>query len=141
MNTPDRLDKWLDSLGMEILTAQAGSTEGQFPIVDLLGNIRDATAAKPAWAELHGLCAEAWEQTVRIVESGQPFSQQDVDRLNALLGRLQMVAKGSPLPRSGTRETARPVPPPAATPVSGPETGTIRASCWRIAAPTRLSAG
>jgi two-component system chemotaxis sensor kinase CheA len=122
MNTLDRLGKWLDSLGMEILTAQAGSTEGQFPIVDLLGNIRDETAAKPALAELHGLCAAAWEQTVRIVESGQPFTQPDVDRLNALLGRLQTLARGSPLPRSGAQTTRPPVPPPVAAPVSGPET-------------------
>ena len=58
LNMPERLGKLLDSLGMEIITAQAGSTQGQFPILDLLGNLRDETAGKPDLAGLHGGCAE-----------------------------------------------------------------------------------
>jgi two-component system chemotaxis sensor kinase CheA len=126
MNNQDRLGKLLDSLGMEFITVQAGSTQGQFPILDLLGNIRDETAEKPEFAELHGLCAEAWEQMVRIVESSQPFGQKDVQWLNSLLGRLQKLV---PTPASASArdaEAARPTyppanPAPADSPVSRPE--------------------
>lgn len=123
MNNPDRLGKLLDSLGMEIITAQAGSTEGQFPILDLLGNIRDETAGNPARAELHGLCAEAWEQTVRRVESGQPFTTADVDGLNALFGRLQKLASGIPPASPGGLPPPRPVRPPVTGSDPGPEPG------------------
>jgi two-component system chemotaxis sensor kinase CheA len=121
MNNQDRLGKLLDSLGMEIITAQAGSNQGQFPILDLLGNLRNEAAGKPDIAELHSRCAEAWEQTVRIVESGQPFNEKDVEWLNALLGNLQSLVKG-PSCASGSAPKVTPAaPPPAAPPASKPE--------------------
>lgn len=123
MNYPDRIAKLLDSLGMEIITAQAGSTQGQFPILDLLGNLRDETAGKPALAELHVHCAEAWETTVRIIESGQPFNQKEVDWLNALLARIQQLGKAAPAAPAGAPRPKSPPPPPAApgaAPADGP---------------------
>jgi two-component system, chemotaxis family, sensor kinase CheA len=120
MNYPDRIAKLLDSLGMEILTAQAGSTQGQFPILDLLGNLRDETDGKPALAELHVHCAEAWETTVRIVESGQPFNQKDVEWLHALLARIQQLGKAAPA-AAGTPQPKSPSPPPAAPAVAPAE--------------------
>lgn len=99
---PERLQKLLDSLGMEIVTARAGSNVGQFPILDLLGNLRDATSGVTESAELHALCSTAWERVVRIVESGKPFTQDEVAWLCELLSGLQaltgMGASQTPAP-------------------------------------------
>lgn len=95
MSDSERLQKLLDSLGMEIVTARAGSNAGQFPILDLLGNLRDEAAAKPERAELHTRCAAAWERVVTIVESGQPFTHDEVAWLCELLSDLQALTATS----------------------------------------------
>ncbi|MFO1477214.1 MAG: chemotaxis protein CheA [Verrucomicrobiota bacterium] len=89
MSNSQRLGKLIDSLGMEVISAQAGSNQGQFPILDLLGNIRDETAGKPEFANIHTACAQAWDKTVVIIESGKDFTAEDVTALNALLDQLQ----------------------------------------------------
>ena len=118
---PERLGKLLDSLGMEIITAQAGSTQGQFPILDLLGNLRDETAGKPDLAGLHSCCAEAWEKVVQIIEAGRPFDQPEVDWLNALLARLQQpVRTPSSAPSAIPAIPAAPAAPAAPAPSAAP---------------------
>lgn len=86
----ERLKNLLDSLGMEIATAQAGSTQGQFPILDLLGNLRDEAAGDAALSHMHNHCAQAWERMVEIVESGQPFDAPAIDWLSQLWNTLQI---------------------------------------------------
>ncbi len=85
MNNPNRIPQLSTSLSAEIKAAKAGSNSGQFPILDLLGNLRDEAAGKPALAALNALCAKAWEQMVTIVESGTTFSEADIRWLNDLL--------------------------------------------------------
>lgn len=67
MKNSDRPGQLFDSLGMEIVAAQAGSTQGQFPILDQFANLRDEAAVKPGWMELHTRFAQAWERMVQIV--------------------------------------------------------------------------
>lgn len=104
MNNLDRLQPLLASLAQEVASARAGSDQNQFPILDLMGNLRDAS---PAMAEFHKLCADAWERVVRVVESAQPFSQADMDWLNALVPHLQSLAA----PGTGVPVVAAPAVP------------------------------
>jgi two-component system chemotaxis sensor kinase CheA len=106
---------------MEIITAQAGSTQGQLPILDLLGNLRDEAAEKPDLSPLHGCCAEAWEKVVQIIESGRPFDQAEVDWLNALLARLQKLLSTPASAPSANPASHRPPAAPAQAPVPGPD--------------------
>ena len=92
MNERSRLLKLAGHLQAEIRAARAGDTQGQFPILDLIGNLRDAAAADAELSALVRYCAEAWERTVRIVESGQPFTAEDVAWLHDLLARVQTLA-------------------------------------------------
>ena len=96
MSSSDRLTTLLDSLGMEIVTAQAGSSQGQFPILDLLGNLRDQADGKPEFAEIHHRCADAWERMVQIVESGKSFTAEEINWLNDLLTFLQKAVRANP---------------------------------------------
>ena len=106
MNHQERILQLIASLGTEIGLVQAGSSQGQFPILDLLGNLRDEAAAQPATAKIHGLCAEAWERMVKIVESGNPFDAGDLQWLNDLLAGIQAPAAKTDL------ADAFPLPPP-----------------------------
>lgn len=112
MTMPDPLIHLIASLHTEISAARAGSDQNQFPILDLLGNLRDGSAAIAGLADVHKHCADAWEKVVRIVESGKPFSQDDVDWLSTLSSKLQ-----SPGASSGAPESAvgTPAPAPVAT--------------------------
>ncbi|MBC8094429.1 MAG: chemotaxis protein CheA, partial [Akkermansiaceae bacterium] len=114
MTNFEKLQTLLDSLGMEIVTAQAGSSQGQFPILDLLGNLRDQAEGKPELPSMHKRCADAWERMVQIVESGQAFKAEEIQWLNELLTFLQKSV------RAGSSEletvSAPPAPPaPAIT--------------------------
>jgi two-component system chemotaxis sensor kinase CheA len=88
VNNPERIQQLLAVLGAEIRQASAGSDGGQFPILDLIGNLRDEAAGKSGLATVHSACAGAWEKMVHIVESGRPFSAEDIEWLNALLGQI-----------------------------------------------------
>lgn len=85
---------------MEILTARSGSQEGQFPILDLLGNLRDEAGKIPELAEMHSVCQKAWERMVGIVESAQSFTAAEIQGLKELLTRLQALAKPGTTSRS-----------------------------------------
>ncbi|HTI98665.1 MAG TPA: chemotaxis protein CheA [Dongiaceae bacterium] len=119
MSDPIRLQKLLDALGMEIVTAQAGSTQGQFPILDLISNLRDEAAGDPALAQLHTECAAAWERHVSIVESGRAFSAEEIAWLNQLLEQVTALAGGEAAPVSAP--AAAPAATPAATEATDPE--------------------
>jgi len=100
MSDSNRLDNLVTSLGMEILTARSGSQEGQFPILDLLGNLRDEAGKIPELAEMHSVCQKAWERMVGIVESAQSFTAAEIQGLKELLTRLQALAKPGTTSRS-----------------------------------------
>jgi len=112
MNNPERLSKWVAALEREIGSAQAGSSQGQFPILDLLGNLRDEAASKPEWGEPQKICAEAWERMVKIVESGNSFAAADLCWLKDLFPRVQILAGGG----NAAAVPAAPAPPQPSNP-------------------------
>ncbi|HUC86512.1 MAG TPA: chemotaxis protein CheA [Candidatus Acidoferrales bacterium] len=117
-----RLLKLTGHLQAEIIAARAGDTQGQFPILDLVGNLRDEAGAAPELSGLAAACAEAWERIVRIVESGQPFTADDIAWLKELLARVQALAglAGSSTAGAAPAPAALPPPPPPAL-CHGPE--------------------
>jgi two-component system, chemotaxis family, sensor kinase CheA len=119
MTDPKRLQKLLDSLAAEIGLAQANSHQSQFPILDLLGNIRDLTDGAPDLAALHATCAEAWERVVVIVESGKPFTAAEVEWLRAAAEKLQLPSPdAAPQPMQSA-------PPPPTVARAEPDAGTF----------------
>jgi two-component system chemotaxis sensor kinase CheA len=87
----EKFSKLTGQLQVEISGARANDTSGQFPILDLIGNLRDE-AAKAGHQELEKLCAESWERLVKPVESGQPFLADDISWLKDLLTRVSALA-------------------------------------------------
>ena len=119
MSDCSRLLKLSGQLQAEIAAARAGDTQGQFPILDLVGNLRDEAGTSADTAALAKLCAEAWEHIVRIVESGAAFSAMDISWLNDLLTQVKALASltgSSPAPAPPAPVT----PPPASLPAAPP---------------------
>ncbi|MEY4916138.1 MAG: hypothetical protein RL616_51 [Verrucomicrobiota bacterium] len=87
----ERLSKLTTQFQTEVVGARANDSAGQFPILDLIGNLRDE-ASKTGQPVLEKLCGEAWEKLVLIVESGHPFSADNISWLNDLLPRVQALA-------------------------------------------------
>ena len=113
MNHQERLSQLVAALGFEIGSAQTGSSEGQFPILDLLGNLRDETAGKAELSEPHTLCAGAWERMVKIVESGKAFAAEDICWLNELIIQIRTPAGGTDSPAVAAVPGPGAPPPPA----------------------------
>ena len=90
MSDQKHIEKLLASLALEIGGASAGSDQGQFPILDLLGNLRDSAAGDAALATLHATCAAAWEKVVTIVESGKPFDIPNQPLVPAIAPPIQL---------------------------------------------------
>lgn len=108
----DRLQSLVGALGTEIVLAKPGSDQGQFPILDLLGNIRDEAARFPAMATLQAEANAGWEKVLAVVESGKPFEADQVQWLGQLFQRLESLAED---PAAATA-LAEATPPPAPTP-------------------------
>jgi len=85
MNQNNRFPALLSQLTAEITSARAGDTSGQFPILDIIGNLRDEAVKQGSLPLLEAICADAWERMVKIVESGQPFLAEDIAWLKDLL--------------------------------------------------------
>ncbi len=115
MSDRSRLLKLAGHLQAEVRAARAGDTQGQFPILDLIGNLRDEAGGQADLADLVTLCSGAWERTVRIVESGQPFSADDISWLNDLLARVQALAGMT------DSSTIMAMPAPATSPATPPQ--------------------
>lgn len=88
MNEPNRIRGLLESLTKEISRAIAGSTEAQFPILDLLANIRDLANTTPEFTQLASIAAQAWERLVQTIESGRAFTSEDIDWLKGLMSSM-----------------------------------------------------
>ena len=116
MNNPNRLSQLLVALEMELGGARAGSDQGQFPILDLIGNLRDEAGSSPSHPELLQLCASAWEKTVCIVESGQPFTQEHVTWLHEFFAQVENLCGRSPAAAAPVVAKAQPAPPPPPPP-------------------------
>jgi two-component system chemotaxis sensor kinase CheA len=101
----------LNALSREIDLARPGSDQGQFPILDILGNLRDSAAGKAGSEELHTFCAKAWERMVGIVESGKPFSEQDIAWLKGVLAEAGKLSGVTDAPASANPDPI-PLPPP-----------------------------
>lgn len=114
MSDPSRLDNLLTGLGMEILTARAGSQEGQFPILDLLGNLRDETAKAAGGEEASAYLNQAWERMAGIVESGNAFAAEDIAWLNELLARARAFAEPGAASAASRADASAPLAPAAA---------------------------
>lgn len=104
---------FLDTLRREIALARPGSDQGQFPILDILGNLRDEAAGRPGAERVHACCAQAWEKLVSIVETGKPFSGDDIAWLNSVLTELSGEDASAPI-QTATPASAAPVQAPAA---------------------------
>ena len=122
MSDCSRLLKLAGHLQAEIGAARAGDTQGQFPILDLVGNLRDEAATHTDKAALAAFCAEAWEHIVKIVESGAVFSADDISWLKELLARVQALAgladssSAAALPAPGAPNAETPTATPAMSP-------------------------
>jgi two-component system, chemotaxis family, sensor kinase CheA len=92
MNDSNGLKSLLDSLGMEILTARAGSSDGQFPILDLLGNLHGVASRVPGQEEIGANSERGRERLLAIVRAGQSFSHADIEWLRNLLTSMQASA-------------------------------------------------
>ena len=126
-NNPERIQQLLASLAAEVRQAKAGSSDGQFPILDLIGNLRDEAAGNVALAAIHSACAEAWEKMVRIVESGQPFSAENIEWLNTLLAQIETPTGETPEspPGCGVRQSSGALELPA-TPQQRQKTAAVQ---------------
>jgi two-component system chemotaxis sensor kinase CheA len=141
MSDRSRLLKLTGHLRAEIQAARAGDTQGQFPILDLIGNLRDEATAQGDLAPLVAMCAEAWERTVRIVESGTPFSADDIAWLHDLLARVQALAGSTDTP-AATSTTVAVTPTPTSTPPApSPAPATAAAAPLAEEIPLNLNIG
>ncbi|HEV2694313.1 MAG TPA: chemotaxis protein CheA [Verrucomicrobiae bacterium] len=109
MSDNSRFTALLAQLSTEIAGARAGDTSGQFPILDIIGNLKDRAVKQGGLQPLEKACADAWERLVTIVESGKPFSTEDIVWLKDLLLCVQAQA--------GTADMAAAAP---AAPASSP---------------------
>jgi two-component system chemotaxis sensor kinase CheA len=113
----------LEELGTEISRVAAGSTDGQFPILDLLGNIRDEARKAPESPEVAACAQQAWERLVGILEAGQPFTVEHIEWLRnldqSLAGMLSGPEKGA---AKGGGQSVAPTPP-AQLPEAGQQEG------------------
>ena len=116
MSNSNRLTQLIESLASEIAAAKAGSDQGQFPILDLTGNLRDEAAKQPETEPVRALCAPAWERLVKIVEGGRGYSAEEIQWLNDLTAQIKALAAGTTAPvapASNLNPTPTPNPAPA----------------------------
>ncbi|HWD18792.1 MAG TPA: chemotaxis protein CheA [Verrucomicrobiae bacterium] len=97
------------SFTRELDLARPGSDQGQFPMLDLLGNLRDEAASNPGSEGLSACAKEAADKLVGIIESGKLFAAEDLTWLRAVESTLGGHLGGTP-----AAAVIVPLPEPAA---------------------------
>jgi two-component system chemotaxis sensor kinase CheA len=114
-------------LGSEISLLKDGSDQGQIPVLFVVSSLRDEAEKVPEYAELFALARQASDTMITVVESGKPFTQQQIEWLNDLYKSLQQAANvnktaGQPAPAEPSKvEPQAPQPAPAAIVPASPE--------------------
>jgi len=98
MSDTTRLSTLITQLSAEIAGARAGDSSGQFPILDIIGNLRDEAVKHGGLPLLEVICADGWERMVKIVESGNSFVADDIAWLQDLLLGVQAQTERVNLP-------------------------------------------
>ena len=73
MSVISKYDNFVRQLTVEINGAKAEDTAGQFPILDIIGNLRDESVKSKDHVSAAAMYSEAWDKMLAIVESGQAF--------------------------------------------------------------------
>ena len=97
----------MTSLGMKVLSAHAGSDDGQFPILDLLRNLRDVAGQHPALEEFCAELEAGRERMVAIVKRAEPFGYADIMWLRGLLDLRSATILSRTKPMRGSAEMLR----------------------------------
>jgi two-component system chemotaxis sensor kinase CheA len=85
----EKLQDLMEKLATEVVMAEAGSDNGQLPILDLLGNLRDESASEPRMGHFHACARDSAAFMVTIVEAMQPFTAEQLQRLNQIVSQLK----------------------------------------------------
>ena len=110
MSEPRKIEGLLASLRKEIARAAPGSTEGQVPMLDLLGQIRDEARTAPKLPELESGAEQAWERLAGMLEAGQSFTAEHIDWLRDLDQSLAGLARE---PENDPAQSPEAAPPEA----------------------------
>jgi two-component system chemotaxis sensor kinase CheA len=81
----------LEKLAAEVVMAEEGSDSGQLPILDLLGNLRDASASDPLLEQFHACARDSAEYMVTVVEAMKPFAAENLRRLGQVVDQLKQL--------------------------------------------------
>lgn len=121
------LSEYLDKLAAEIELAGPGSDSGQFPILDLLGNIRDCSPTEPGGNQLHLAASQAAQAMATLLESQRAFTTADLDWLRRVCPQLRKLLEQpdstfdpSSISAPAAAINPPPHPPPLKKPASTP---------------------
>jgi two-component system chemotaxis sensor kinase CheA len=108
MSDPNGLENLLASLGMEILTAHEGSSDGQFPILDLLGNLYEVASKAPVNEEIRAIAERGRKRMMTVAKAAKSFTRADIQWLRQLLTSMQEAAgvEAANNPKLAARESA-----------------------------------
>jgi len=115
MSDQSLLNRLFASLEGELTLVSAGSDQSQFPILDLLGNMRDEARE----GDLAECARNAADRMVSIIESGKPFTADDVAWLQDVTAELRSILAppaSASKPAAAAPQAAAPAAPPEAAP-------------------------
>ncbi|MBI2947149.1 MAG: hypothetical protein HYY23_05850, partial [Verrucomicrobia bacterium] len=84
-----KLRELLEKLAAEIGAARLGSDDGQFAIIDALILLRNAATGEAKLADFHRLAQDSVPWMMSVLESGQPFNAEQIQKLNQIHRQLK----------------------------------------------------
>lgn len=84
-----RIQELLETLASEVNAARIGSDDGQFALVDLFILIRNAATEDSSLSAFHLSAKESVPWMMTIVESGKPFTDDQIGKLKERLAELK----------------------------------------------------
>lgn len=103
-----KLPGLLAQLTSEVRDARVDSDKNQFAILDLLFSLRSHSAGEMALERFHTLAKSMVDAMVAIVESGQPFNREQIEKLQRDAVELSALLSASSDPPSQAPPPAQP---------------------------------
>jgi two-component system chemotaxis sensor kinase CheA len=93
MDNPDfsKIDRWLEQAAKEIVLSEPGTDRSQFPLRDLFASIAEKSEGVDGLGAFHECATHATACIEEILFSGQPYTVEQLDMLNALTEQLEQL--------------------------------------------------
>lgn len=92
-DTLDKMERWIDQAGSEIILSEPGTDRSQFPLRDLMNSLVEKSADEPEMDSFHECATVALELVEGLMFSGTAYTTRSLEALSGMASQLHSLLR------------------------------------------------